>query len=63
MRGRGSLWKTSIKTEEQLLFKREFSRLLSDYRRCLDPMVKEIIGEEIMLLKSVLGKEKNDPIG
>jgi hypothetical protein len=54
---------TSMKTEEQLLFKREFSRLLSDYQRCIDPMVKEMIVEEIMLLKSVLRNEQNDPTG
>lgn len=54
---------TFMKTEEQPLFKRELFRLLSDYHRCLDPFVKEMIGEEIMLLKSILGNEQNDPTG
>lgn len=54
---------TFMKTEEQLLFKRELLRLLSDYHRCLDPLVKEMIGEDIMLLKSILGNEQNDLTG
>ena len=41
-------------SNEILLFTRELVRLVHDYNHCLDPEVKEIIGNEIDKLNLIL---------
>lgn len=45
---------SAITEEEYLIFIREIGRLLSDYSKCEDENLKEVMGTDILLLSEIL---------
>lgn len=43
-----------MQEKEQFLLEREIIRLLNDFNRCSDPVYKELIKEDVLLLSTVI---------